>query len=68
MDETEKSNIQTRINKIIKRIEELEEINQKLISIGKQKEFDVKYGIEYQNLSEELYHQQEKLSKYNRNQ
>jgi hypothetical protein len=61
MNETSKSNIKTRINEIIKRIEELEEINQRLISAGKQQEFDVKYGIEYQNLSEELYHQQEKL-------
>jgi predicted DNA-binding protein (UPF0251 family) len=61
MSKESKENIRIRVQEIIKRIEQLEEINQKLISEGKQDEFDAKYGIEYQNLSEELYHQRKKM-------
>ncbi|MFW5799491.1 MAG: hypothetical protein ACOCV8_01650 [Spirochaetota bacterium] len=59
--------IKERIEELNKRMEELEEINQRLISEGKQSEFDGKYGIEYENISDELYMQRRKLQKLEKN-
>lgn len=57
MEKSEKEKIRDRIKELNIRMEELEEINQNLLSDGKEEEFDLRYGIEYENISDELYRQ-----------
>ncbi len=53
----EKELIEKRLEELNKRMEELEEINIKFMNEGKEEEFNLKYGIEYENISDEMYRQ-----------
>lgn len=56
-----KQSIKERIDELNKRMEELEEINIKYMNEGKEEQFNLKYGIEYENISDEIYRQRIKL-------
>ncbi len=65
MSDNKRNMIEKRIEELIERMEKLEEINAKLIEEGKEDEFNPKYGIEYENISDEIYRQRIKLKELN---
>lgn len=65
---SEIENINKRIKELNNRLEELEEIHIKMMNEGREEDFDYKYGIEYENISDEMYRQRlklEELEKHN---